>query len=99
MEQIVCCAALLFLLIGKGIRYMRAGGRAARLTFSFLGFLAGMGLAGYMEYYVQRHGGEYVFAYNTMAAGLTAVFIAMTLLLWKSPPGREKNEKSTRSPV
>ena len=38
-----------------------------------------MGLAGYMEYYVQRHGGEYVFAYNLMAAGLGLVFLALAL--------------------
>ena len=37
------------------------------------------GLAGYMEYYVQRHGDEAVFAYSIMGAALAGIVI-LTLL-------------------
>ena len=39
-----------------------------------------MGLAGYMEYYVQRHGNEAVFAYSTMGTALV-VIVMLTLLM------------------
>jgi hypothetical protein len=37
--------------------------------------LAGLGVAGYMEYYVQRHGDLYMFSYSVMAAGLGLFFL------------------------
>ena len=86
MEQIVCCAALLALLIAGTVR---TRGVSLRLAGCWLGFLAGMGLAGYMEYYVQRHGGEYVFAYNTMAGGLALVLLSLLLL----PPAKPEKIK------
>lgn len=90
MEQIVCAAALLMLLIAGTVR---ARGFSLRLALCWLGFLAGLGLAGYMEYYVQRHGGEYVFAYNTMAAGLALVFLSLVLLPSAKPKDPEKIER------
>ena len=41
---------------------------------------AGVGAAGYMEYYVQRRGNEAVFAYSVMSACLLAV-VALALLI------------------
>lgn len=39
-----------------------------------------MGLAGYMEYYVQRHGNEALFAYSVMSSSLiVVVFIALVI--------------------
>ena len=90
MEQIVCCAALLAVLIARSRRGMRVRGFSPRFPLSWLGFLAGMGLTGYMEYYVQRHGGEYVFAYNLMAAGLTIVLLSLLFV------PAAKTEKSKR---
>ena len=42
--------------------------------------LAMMGLAGYMEYYVQRHGNEAAFAYSLMGSALVAI-VLITLVL------------------
>ena len=43
--------------------------------------LAGlMGLAGYMEYYVQRHGNEAVLAYSTMSGALVGI-VLLTLII------------------
>lgn len=39
-----------------------------------------MGLAGYMEYYVQRHGNEAAFAYSLMAFGLVMI-VLVTLVI------------------
>ncbi len=41
---------------------------------------AGIGCAGFMEYYVQRHGSEALFAYSVMSVCLAAV-IGLTLLI------------------
>ena len=79
MEQILCCAVLLVLFIAVGRKKHRTDGFSAGLVLCCLGFLAGMGLAGYMEYFVQRHAGETVTAYNLMAAGLALVFVSLRL--------------------
>ena len=46
----------------------------------WLVILGMMGLAGYMEYYVQRHGNEAAFAYSLMALGLV-VIVLMSLAI------------------
>lgn len=44
-------------------------------------YLGSLGLAGYMEYYVQRHGNLYMFSYSLMATGLTiSIACAMVML-------------------
>ena len=47
----------------------------------WVGMLAGLGGAGYMEYYVQRHGNEAAFAYSIMSASLLLV-ILLVLISW-----------------
>ena len=56
--------------------------------------LGALGAAGYMEYYVQRHGNEAAFAYTVMGAGL-AVAIAVTLVIrglgmWKAVQKKQR---------
>ena len=46
---------------------------------------AGLGVAGYMEYYVQRHGSQAAFAYGVMSAALALVDTAGILLLRRMP--------------
>ena len=46
---------------------------------------AGLGAAGYMEYYVQRHGSQAAFAYGVMSAALVLVDAAEILLLRRMP--------------
>lgn len=51
---------------------------------------AALGGAGYMEYYVQRHGDQAQFAYNVMSGCLLAV-VALTLLIrWLGIVGKKK---------
>lgn len=87
MEQILSSAVLLAILLTAARRAAMTGGFSAAHVLWPLLFLAGLGLAGYMEYYVQRHGGAYVLAYSVMAAGLMVTFTAMRLMDRKS---REK---------
>ena len=47
---------------------------------AWLVILGMMGLAGYMEYYVQRHGNEAAFAYSLMAFGLVMI-VVVTLVI------------------
>ena len=51
---------------------------------------AGIGCAGYMEYYVQRHGNEAAFAYSVMSGCLVAV-ILLTLLIRALAVRKEQN--------
>jgi len=39
----------------------------------------GLGGAGYMEYYVQRHGNQAAFAYSVMSAALAAVVLLVLI--------------------
>ena len=50
-----------------------------------------MGLTGYMEYYVQRHGNEAAFAYSVMAAALVGiVLVTLVLRAVAEAAGRKK---------
>ncbi len=55
----------------------------------WVGMLALIGVAGYMEYYVQRHGHLFVFAYNTMSGCLLGA-IALTVLVYALTVHRER---------
>lgn len=54
-----------------------------------------MGLAGYMEYYVQRHGNEAAFAYSVMAAALVGI-VLVTLVL-RAVAGAVGRKKAVRA--
>ena len=62
-----------------GVRLVRAGGWKKGYVILWLGQGACLGLTGYMEYYVQRHGSEAALAYSVMSAAL-AGFVILTLV-------------------
>lgn len=52
-----------------------------RWYFALWGLIAGMlGMAGYMEYYVQRHGSEAPLAYSVMSGSLAVVIVAVSVI-------------------
>lgn len=51
---------------------------------------AGIGGAGFMEYYVQRHGNEAVFAYSVMSGCLAAVVLLTLLIRWLAVTAERK---------
>lgn len=59
------------------------------------GILAMMGLAGYMEYYVQRHGSEAAFAYSWMSVGLVAIIILTLLIRYLAVKAAPEHKKET----
>ena len=80
------------LLVGVIIIYSVGMIRSRGWHWGFLGLwggiLAGLGLAGYMEYFVQRHGNQALFSYSLMILGLSlclAVMLVIRHLAVKKP--------------
>ena len=67
---------------------------------AWLLILGMMGLAGYMEYYVQRHGNEALFAYTLMAFGLIVmVLVALVIRAMGNHAARKKEETAAAETV
>jgi len=79
MEQILSLTVLTAVMVLLTVRGVRAGAAKRGYILSWVLFLCGFGLAGYMEYYVQRHGGRFLLSYALMAVGLAVVFAATRL--------------------
>ena len=76
--QIFSVLTIVTILVIFTVRMCRAGN--ARKLWLLLLILPLLGLAGYMEYHVQRHGGEALFAYSVMSGSmLFAVLLMMRL--------------------
>ena len=84
MEQILSLTALTAVMILLTVRCVRAGAARGSVLAYWALFLGGFGLAGFMEYYVQRHGGAFLFSYGLMTVGLAAVFAATRLAAAKA---------------
>lgn len=80
--QIAAVLCLVFVLAVFSRRSIRARGMS-KLNFALWGAcLACVGLAGYMEYYVQRHGNAYVFCYLLMSLAMLG-FLAVIFALFR----------------
>ncbi len=91
--QVLGAVALAAVIVVFSVRMVKARGFKIWQVPVWMLMAAGMGCAGYMEYYVQRHGNAAAFAYSVMSVCL-AVVIALTLLvrlLAASPAGKKKN--------
>ncbi len=78
--QIVCALTMAAVIVVFSVRLVKNRGFQGWYVGLWLGELAMMGLAGYMEYHVQRHGDQAAFAYTLMSLALLTL-IAMTLAL------------------
>lgn len=88
VTQVLGLAAVVTALVCFTVRYLKTGGwkpGAASLWVVSLLFLGG---AGYMEYYVQRHGSQAAFAYSVMAICMGLVLVLGTIL-WSVTRTRE----------
>jgi len=56
-----------------------------------------MGLAGYMEYYVQRHGNEAAFAYSLMSGGLLAIVLVTLVIRFMGNLAGKKKAVATQA--
>lgn len=81
--QLVCavtfCAVIGILLT----RLVKRNGFRFRYGFAALLIAVCIGIAAYMEYFVQRHGGQALFGYTVMTAAMMAA-AAVGTVLWKS---------------
>ena len=90
--QILGLVALLIPIILFSVRMVKNMGiRWFHFVFWLL-ILGMMGLAGYMEYYVQRHGNEALFAYTMMGLGL--IVIVLTTLVIRAVGNRAARKKA-----
>ena len=98
--QILGAVSLALVMIIFSVRMVRRHGLKVYHFLPWLGFAGALGIAGYMEYYVQRHGDQAVFAYSVMTAAI-AVMILLTVVvrgLWLMEP-RMKKQRVQRIPV
>jgi len=85
--QILGLGALLIPVILFSVRMVRQRGFKFWQIPLWLAIAGLLGLAGYMEYFVQRNGHKAVFAYSTMGVSLFAVILLGLLVRWL---GRKK---------
>lgn len=76
VAQVLGAAAIALAVIVFGVRLVRAGGWKKWYFGLWLFQAACFGLAGYMEYHVQRHGSEALFAYSIMGAALAGLLLS-----------------------
>ena len=79
--QILAAVAVVLTAVIFSVRMVKARKFRGWQIPLWVGMLAGLGGAGYMEYYVQRHGNEAAFAYSVMSACL-ALVIVLVLITW-----------------
>jgi hypothetical protein len=91
--QILGLIALLVPIIVFSVRLVKYRGFKVWQVIMWLVIAGLMGAAAYMEYYVQRHGGEAVFAYSVMSASLTCV-VLLSLVIRSLGLTRHKEKKA-----
>lgn len=96
--QILCIIAVVVPILVFAVRYKKANGWAPGCLAVCVSCGVLLGLAGWMEYYVQRHGNQAVFAYSVMSGSLLGIMILGTIL-WALARRREiPREKPTIYP-
>ena len=78
--QVLSAVALAFVIVWFSVRMVRSKGFKIWYLALWFAILARLGGAGYMEYYVQRHGNEAAMAYTLMGICLTSI-ICLTLII------------------
>lgn len=78
--QVLGALALVSVVIVFSVRLVKARGFQLRYIALWTVMAAAIGGAGYMEYHVQRHGDQAVFAYSVMSSCLV-ILIILTLLI------------------
>ena len=78
--QILSAAAVVLVAVFFSVRMVKARRLRFWQILIWLGMAAGLGCAGYMEYYVQRHGDQAAFAYSVMSAALAVVVLLVLLV-------------------
>lgn len=80
MVQILGLVALLFITVIFSVRLVKARGFRGWYIALWVGILGMLGLAGYMEYFVQNNGTKALFAYSIMTAALVVLYIILLVI-------------------
>lgn len=80
--QVLCAVALVLSIVVFSVRLCKNKGWKPGYLLIWVLVAASVGLAAYMEYHVQRHGDQALFAYSVMSASL-AVTVLSGMLLWR----------------
>lgn len=78
--QVMSALAVGFVIVVFSVRLVKAGGFQKRYLPLWTAIAALLGSAGYMEYHVQRHGNEALFAYTVMSVCLLLV-VGLTVFI------------------
>lgn len=81
--QVLSAVALAFGIVFFSVRAVKARGLKKWMIVFWVAIAAMFGVAGYMEYFVQRHGRLAFFAYATMEHCLVGI-VVLSILLWRS---------------
>lgn len=87
--QILGAAALVLAVVIFSVRMVRNCGLKKYHFGIWVGIVAMLGLAGYMEYHVQRHGDQALFAYSVMSACIIVVVAAIVAIRHLAQKNRE----------
>ena len=88
--QILGLVALVVPLVIFSVRMVQRRGFRIWFLGLWIPILALMGGAGYMEYYVQRHGGEAAFAYSVMGTCLVGIVLLGLIIRALAISGKKK---------
>lgn len=94
--QVLGALAMVLTIVVFSRRMLQNRGFRFWMVPLWIAMAAGLGGAGYMEYYVQRRGNEAVFAYTVMSACLGGV-VALTLLTRGLGNGERKHTRDAAS--
>ena len=89
MVQVVSAVVLAACIVWISVRAVKSRGLQKWMFLYWAGFAALFGLAGYMEYYVQRHGRLAFFSYDVMEHCLVIIAV-LAILLWRKAIPKEK---------
>lgn len=99
MVQIVGAVGIVLALVLFSIRMVRSRGWKYWFLAFWIGILGLLGGAGYMEYYVQRHGDQALFAYTVMSGcliGVILIGVVLYILAVTAEQGKKKPEKAPK---
>lgn len=91
--QLVCAVVFAVVVGILLVRLVKKNGFHLRDVLSIVLITACIGIAGYMEYYVQRNGGRAVFAYTVMAAAMAGAS-GIGIWMWRSCGCEETAEEA-----
>lgn len=90
--QILSLLAMVTVIVIFSVRMVKAQGWKYGYIALWAAELAALGGAGYMEYYVQRHGDQALKAYSIMAVCLTGTVLVTALIRRMGLPSANKHE-------